>query len=147
VVTDGMLGDTERVVNTLGEQLGEARLLVVGIGSDASRATIQRLADLGRGEVVLVPEATALVSALTRLLGAFSSPVAWDLDVEWGGAGAKSVQPSRVPDIYAGRPLALRAVLDAAPHAPIRVRGTSVDGPGWEVIVPVTPVGRGRDRQ
>jgi Ca-activated chloride channel family protein len=128
VLSDGILGDQEETMDTLASSLGDARLLVVAVGADADRATVQRLAELGRGESVVVERAADIVRALQELLGSFASPVAWDIDVDWGGANVVQVVPSPIPDLYAARPLTLRAIVEGEPPSTVTVHGSTTDG-------------------
>ena len=137
LLSDGILGDEEDVLALLRSSLGDAQLLVVSVGADARRDALRRLAELGRGESVVVSDPQALVGIMTSLLKSFGSPVAWNLDVDWGGADVRDVRPARLSDLNAGRPVTVRAIVDGAPPPRVRVRATTADGTGLDLDVPV----------
>ena len=138
ILSDGRLGDEREVMDLVRDQAGDARLLVVAIGSDANRETLTRLAGLGRGESVQVSDPTAIVSAMTTLLSAFGAPVAWDLAVDWGSARVISQHPERVPDLYTDRPVVLRARIEGELPEELLVRGVTTTGAeGYAVEIPL----------
>jgi hypothetical protein len=141
VVTDAKIGDGAAATETVRATLGDARLLIVLVGEDGDILEARRLADAGRGEVIASGVET-LADRMASLLDAFSSPVAWDLNVDWGSAEPRAVFPARTADIYAGRPLCMRAIIDGTPPAEIHIVGSTADGEGtFDTRVVVDPGG------
>jgi Ca-activated chloride channel homolog len=128
VLSDGNVSDPQEVDDLLTQELGEARLFFVGIGADVSQENILKFAETGRGTAAFAEDANKIVSAVASLFDSVSRPLAWDLEVDWGGAEVESVEPRRLPDLYAGRPVAVFAKLRGEPPAELRLRATTVDG-------------------
>jgi Ca-activated chloride channel family protein len=128
VLTDGNVGDPMEVDNLLKAELGDARLFFVGIGADVNQGNILRFAETGRGTAAFAEEATKIVSAVASLFDSVSRPLAWDLEIDWGGAQVESVEPRKLPDLYAGRPVTLFAKLRGEPPAELRLRASTADG-------------------
>jgi hypothetical protein len=128
VVTDGAIGDEEAVLKLLEEQLGNARLLMVGIGAQARSTSVERVASFGRGDAIFPSDAEDLGTAMERLFGSFSQPVAWDLALDWGGAEVEWVRPHRMPDLYAGRPVTVLARVTGNLPPTLRIAGATTDG-------------------
>jgi Ca-activated chloride channel family protein len=113
LLTDGALQDRREVLELLELGLGEGRMFVIGIGEDVSRDTIERIAQFGRGMAVFADDPEDLDAVMSAMFASVSAPLAWDLRLDLGGAEIESMEPARLPDLYAGRPVTLR----------VRVRG------------------------
>jgi Ca-activated chloride channel family protein len=128
VLTDGNVSDPRQVDDLLARELGEARLFFVGIGADVNQQNIVRFAEIGRGAAAFAEDANKIISAVASLFDSVSLPLAWDLEVDWGGAQIESVEPQRLPDLYAGRPVTVFARVRGEPPRELRLRASTVDG-------------------
>jgi len=128
LLTDGALQDRNEVLEMLQTDLGEGRMFVIGIGDDVSRQTIEQMADLGRGMAVFAEDAEALDAVLGAMFDSVSEPLAWDLAVNWGGAEVQSMEPARLPDLYAGRPVTIRATVRGELPEQLQVEATTTSG-------------------
>ena len=122
-VTNGLF-----VEQLLQRKLGHARLFVLGIGEDVNPDTIGRFAETGRGTAVLSREAETLDSVLAELFESISEPLAWDLEINWGGADVELVSPTKLPDLYAGRPVTIVGRVRGDAPEIIEVQTTTTDG-------------------
>jgi Ca-activated chloride channel family protein len=109
VLTDGAIGDQAKVLEFLQERLGEARLFFVGVGAEPNRAAVNRLAEFGRGTAAFADDPEGFGLAVQQLFDGISAPMAWDLQIDWAGAEVLEMQPKRLPDLYSGRPVTVRA--------------------------------------
>jgi Ca-activated chloride channel family protein len=128
LLTDGALQDRNEVLELLQTDLGEGRMFVIGIGDDVSRQTIEHMADLGRGMAVFAEDTGALDAVLGAMFDSVSEPLAWDLAVNWGGAEVQSMEPARLPDLYAGRPVTIRATVRGELPEQLQVEATTTSG-------------------
>jgi len=128
LLTDGALQDRDKVLQLLQSDLGEGRMFAIGIGTDVVRQTIEQMAAMGRGVAVFAEDADALQTVMTAMFESVAEPLAWDLALDLGGAEVESMEPANLPDLYAGRPVTVRA----------RVRG---ELPGELAIEAVTTSG------
>jgi Ca-activated chloride channel family protein len=122
VLTDGAVQDRTEALALLEQQLGAARLFVIGIGEDVTRDAILQMAEIGRGIALFADDPEALDEALSAMFASVADPLAWDLTLDLGEAVVESVEPARLPDLYAGRPVTVRA----------RVRGELPEEVGLE---------------
>jgi Ca-activated chloride channel family protein len=60
-----------------------------------------------------------------------------DVSIDWNGARVVDVFPARLPDLFAGRPIALSARFEGKAPSAVRVRGR-VGGRQVEIDVPIT---------
>jgi len=128
IVTDGVMHDEAAAMERLRTGLAERRLFVLGIGEDVSGDTIRAMAAIGRGTAAFATDAASLAGSLGSLFDSVADPVAWDLAVDWGAAELESVEPARLPDLYAGRPVTLRARVRGGVPASFTVRGVTTRG-------------------
>ena len=129
MLTDGKVTDEEAVATFLEDKLDHARLFFVGIGRDVNPEVISRLAEYGRGSFALASDAATLEATVTELFAEVSAPVAWDLQIDWGGAELVSLEPGRTPDLYAGRPVILRARVRGELPRELIVESETMRGP------------------
>ena len=128
VVTDGMLADEKPVLELLKERLGERRLFVVGTGPVVRQETLLRLAEYGRGAAAFFGESGSLEQAVTALFASIANPLAWDLRLDWDGGDVTEIEPSRLPDLYAGRPVRVLAHVRGDLPSSLAVSVSTVEG-------------------
>jgi len=109
-ITDGAVGDEDRLFSTIQEHLGATRLFTVGIGSAPNGHFMRRAAELGRGSFTSIGRVQDVGPRMAELFTKIDSPVMTDLEVEWSDPAAET-WPQRVPDLYAGEPLVVAARL------------------------------------
>jgi Ca-activated chloride channel family protein len=73
-------------------------------------------------------EADGLELAIGELFDAISQPLGWDVEFDWAGADVEEVLPSRLPDLYSGRPVRVLAWVRGDLPETLRVRMTAMDG-------------------
>jgi len=128
VVTDGILQDEEEVLQLLRDKLGERRLFVVGTGNRVRQQTLLRLAEYGRGAAAFAGDAPSLQAAVAELFDSISEPLGWDLELHADGAELEQISPSRLPDLYAGRPVRVLAWVRGDTPSRLEVRMSTRDG-------------------
>jgi len=128
LVTDGVIHDEEEALALLERELGEGRLFVVGIGPSMRQQTLLRLVEYGRGGAAFAGDGKDLELAVTEMFDTIAQPLAWDLAFEWGGAAVEELQPARLPDLYAGRPVKVLAWVRGELPPELRVRVSTMDG-------------------
>jgi Ca-activated chloride channel family protein len=137
VVTDGMLADETEALALLEKKLGEGRLFVVGTGRRVRQETLLRLAEYGRGAATFAGDAASLGAAVSELFASIAQPLGWDVALDWDGPPAAEIVPSRLPDLYAGRPVRVLAWFDEDLPSSLRLRMKTTDGEKrFEVLLP-----------
>jgi Ca-activated chloride channel family protein len=128
VVTDGILADEKEVLTLLEDRLGAGRLFVVGTGRQHRQETLLRLAEYGRGAATFAGDESMLESAVNDLFAAISSPLGWDVELRLDGAEIDEISPSRLPDLYAGRPVRVLAWYRGDDPTGLRLELSTVEG-------------------
>ena len=108
---------------------------MVGIGEDVKQENILRFAEYGRGFAAFVTEPEELEKALGGLFDSVSEPLAWDLDLDLGSAEIERIKPSRLPDLYAGRPVTIRLQVRGELPSELKVHTETMSGPRTFTVI------------
>jgi len=136
-LTDGAVGNETELIALIGERLGDRRLFTVGIGSAPNAYFMTKAAQFGRGTYTYIGDVREVAEKMSALFRKLESPVLTDLAVTWPN-GAEAF-PRQVPDLYAGEPVVVTAMMDA-PSGDVTVSGRRGDMP-WQARVPLAADG------
>ncbi len=136
-LTDGAVGNETELIALIGERLGDRRLFTVGIGSAPNAYFMTKAAQFGRGTYTYIGDVREVADKMSALFRKLESPVLTDLAVTWPN-GAEAF-PRQVPDLYAGEPVVVTAMMDA-PSGDVTVSGRRGDMP-WQARVPLAADG------
>lgn len=143
LVTDGAVGDEDRLLSLINGRIGDARLFTVGIGSAPNGFLMTRAARAGRGTYTFIQSVDETKERMAELFLKLERPALIDVALTWpasehseGGAHTVEVWPRPLPDLYAGEPLvALMKLNGAGPE--LKVSGR-LGGRFWEQSVTIT---------
>ncbi|MBI3268405.1 MAG: VWA domain-containing protein [Planctomycetes bacterium] len=139
-LTDGYIGNEAEILAEIGRRVGPARLFSFGIGTSVNRGLLEEMARVGRGAVAYLGLDESAGREIDLFYERIRRPVLTDLTVDWGGLSVSEVLPSRIPDLFTGRPIVLTGRFDpqgaADGAASIRVRGNAGDATRELVIRP-----------
>ena len=129
LVTDGYIDAESDVFDYVRDQRDDVNFFAFGIGSSVNRFLIEGVARAGLGEpfVVTAPEEAEL--AAHRLREYIDTPVLTGIDVTFNGFAAYDVEPARVPDLFASRPLVVFGKWRGPMTGSIEITGTTGRGP------------------
>lgn len=122
-MTDGYIGNEAEILGEMQRRLGDARVFSFGIGSSTNRYLLDRMAILGRGAVAYVGLDEGSQAAVDQFYARVSHPALTDLSIDWGGLEVSEVYPSRLPDLFVGRPVVISGRFQGARAATVRVTG------------------------
>jgi len=134
-LTDGAVGNEERLFSVIRERLGDSRLFTVGIGSAPNSHFMRDAARFGRGTFTYIGNPTEVQDKMLALFRKLESPAVTDLRLELPAGSRAELLPERIPDLYLGEPVVVTLKAGALPHA-VTLRG-SVGGLPWERKVPL----------
>ena len=100
-ITDGAIGNEQQLFAQIQDQLGDARLFPVGIGSAPNSFFMSRAAKFGRGTFVQIGDISEVKKRMEALFKSIQSPVLTDIKSSVTGASF----PARMPDVYQGDPV------------------------------------------
>jgi Ca-activated chloride channel family protein len=108
LITDGAVANEAEILAEIAARpAGDTRLFALGVGSSPNRYLLERMAELGRGDVhYVLPDEPPRV-AVERFYQRIRAPLLTDLRIDWGGLAVTEISPRRLPDLFAGQPLSI----------------------------------------
>jgi Ca-activated chloride channel family protein len=102
-ITDGAVGNEHALFRLIRQELGNARLFTIGIGSAPNSYFMTRAAEAGRGSFTYIGQVSEVQEKMQQLFHKLESPALTDIELDWG----QEVQqwPGKVTDLYAGEPV------------------------------------------
>ena len=146
LVTDGQIGDEERVLAKLEKRLGKTILQIVGIDTAINEGLLSRLADASGGGVEIVESEARLDVVMDRIQERLVPPLVTNLRIEGHGLEivAESLVPARMPDLHPGVPLVLRGRYAKGGSGTVTVHGHKRGGAPWRLdLVPTESEAKG----
>lgn len=104
-ITDGSVGNEAQLLQQIHQQLGDARLFTVGIGSAPNSYFMRKAAEFGRGTFTFIGSQQEVGEKMQALFSKLESPVLSNLQIEWPMGLNAEVWPKKLPDLYQGEPL------------------------------------------
>jgi Ca-activated chloride channel family protein len=129
-LTDGAVGNEERLFAVIRERLGDSRLFTIGIGSAPNSHFMREAARLGRGTFTFIGNPNEVQDKMLALFQKLESPALTDLRLELDGGAVAELLPERIPDLYRGEPVVVALKTRALPPT-VTLRGTLGSAP-WE---------------
>ncbi len=114
-LTDGYIGNEAQILAAMEDKLGAARVFSFGIGSSPNRFLIERMGRLGRGAVAYVGPRDNSSKVMDLFFDRVSRPAMTDVAIDFGGLMATDIYPSRIPDLFVGRPVVLSGRFEGDP--------------------------------
>jgi Ca-activated chloride channel family protein len=135
LVTDGYIDAESEVFDYVRSRIDEVNFFAFGIGSSVNRLLIEGVARAGLGEPFIVTEPAGAPQAARRLRRYIDSPVLTAIDVRFAGFDAYDVEPGKVPDLFASRPIVMFGKWRGKAAGAIDISGTTGRGPYHTSVV------------
>ncbi len=148
-LTDGYIGYEDRVLSYIRDHVGEANVFAMGIGSSVNRFLIDGMGRLGMGRPFYLLNHEAPDPIVDRFYRYVSKPTLTAIDVDFGDLDVEELTPSRLPDLFAERPLFLMGRYDKGGKGVVKLKGQLAGRPWSEdldVYLPETVTARSGDR-
>jgi Ca-activated chloride channel family protein len=137
LLSDGYIEAEAAVFDYVRDQLDDANFFAFGIGSGVNRFLIEGIARAGLGEPFIVTQPSEAAGAAAKLRSYIDSPVLTGIDVKFVGLEAYDVEPRRIPDLFASRPIVVFGKWRGTANGSIEITGTTGRG-HFETSLPVT---------
>jgi len=138
LVSDGYIEAESDVFDYVRSQLDDVNFFAFGIGSAVNRFLIEGVARAGLGEPFIVTEPGEAAAAATRLRRYIDTPVLTGIDVKFRGFDAYDVEPAKVPDLFASRPIVVFGKWRGSAAGSIEISGKTGRG-AFETSMAVSP--------
>ncbi len=109
LVTDGQVGNEDEILRRLAPGLGAVRVFTLGIDQAVNAAFLRRLAAAGGGACELVESEDRLDEVMAKIHRRIATPVLVDVSLSGDGLDLVTQAPRRLPAVFAGAPLVVRA--------------------------------------
>lgn len=113
-ITDGSVSNEQALFGQIEQSLGNASLFTVGIGSAPNSYFMRKAAQFGRGTFTQIDDESQIEGLISQMLEKLGAPLLRDIEVIWPEGVNAEVYPGRLPDLYAGDPLAFTFRLSGA---------------------------------
>ena len=128
LITDGYIEAEADVFEYVRAHVDEVNFFAFGIGSAVNRFLIEGVARAGLGEPFIVTRPSEATEAATRLRRYIDTPVLTGIDVRMVGFDAYDVEPAKVPDLLASRPIVVFGKWRGDASGSIEISGTTGRG-------------------
>jgi Ca-activated chloride channel family protein len=105
LLTDGDLGNEEEIFTAMRQNLGNARLYTVAIGSAPNLFLATKMAQFGRGTFTHIADIHEIQQQMSKLFESIESPVLTDVKLSFDGVKIDEVYPEHPPDLFMRQPL------------------------------------------
>ncbi len=141
-ITDGSVGNEQELYKLIEQDLAQARLFMVGIGSAPNGWFMRKAAEAGRGTYCYISALHEIGEKMERLIRKLEKPQITDINVKWSDGLDPVSYPEIVPDLYAGEPVIVKARLKNRPRSGdfVRISGDSAGG-SWGGELSLAEVG------
>ena len=123
VLTDGYVDFEKETFIRVRENLNQANLFAIGIGSSVNRYLIEGLAHAGMGEPFIATSEQEGRKVGNKLIEYIETPVLTDISVDFGKFGAYDYEPASIPDIFARRPILIYGKYSGNAEGTIKIHG------------------------
>jgi len=121
-MTDGYVGNDMAILAEM-KKHPNARVFSFGIGSSVNRFLLDKMAELGRGEVEYVGLSDDGSLAAKRFHERVRSPLLTDITIDWGQLEVHDILPGRIPDLFDAKPLVITGRYSSPGKGIVRVSG------------------------
>ena len=128
LLTDGYIEAEADVFDYVRNQLDDANFFAFGIGSSVNRFLIEGVARAGLGEPFIVTEPGEAAEAAAKLRRYIDSPVLTGIDLTFSGFDVYDVEPRKIPDLFASRPIVVFGKWRGAAGGSIEISGKTGRG-------------------
>lgn len=132
-ITDGSVGNEAALFNSIHQELGEARLFTVGIGSAPNSFFMRKAAEFGRGSFTYIGDINEVNKKMQALFSKINNPMMRDITIEDAQGQPLDIFPESIPDLYKGQPIIVAIRKDYETESLI-IKGSYEKKP-WKRIV------------
>ena len=126
-LTDGHVYNDDQIIEEVRKH-PNARVFSMGFGSSPNRYLLDKMAEVGRGEVEYVAEGDDGSAAARRFHERVRDPLLTDISVEWEGLAVADVYPKTIPDLFGAKPVVIVGRYAGGATGRVRLRGKSAGG-------------------
>jgi Ca-activated chloride channel family protein len=123
LVTDGYISAEKEALQLIRDNLNNTNFFSFGIGSSVNRYLIEGVAHAGQGEPFVITKREEAAVAAEKFRNYIASPLLTGIAVSFEGFKAYDIEPEKIPDMFAERPIAVIGKWRGNPQGKITVTG------------------------
>lgn len=105
-MTDGFVTNEAEILGEI-KNYPKARIFSFGIGTTVNRYLLDKMAELGNGEVEYVGPQDDGSAAARRFYERVRTPVLTDISIDWNGLPVSDIYPKKLGDLFSAKPVIL----------------------------------------
>ena len=109
-LTDGSVGDEDRILSTVKRHLGRSRLFSVGIGHAPNSYLLEKISKHGKGSFTYISSPLDVNKKMGNLISKIDSPVITDLKLNM--ISKSDLFPNPLPDLFLNEPVIVFGKVD-----------------------------------
>ncbi len=125
IITDGYVTIEKEAFDLIRNNLSEANFFAFGIGSSVNRYLIEGIAHTGMGEPFVILNENEALEKAERFRQYIQSPVLTNIEISYNNFNVYDVEPLKVPDVFAERPIITFGKWSGMPQGSIEITGLS----------------------
>ncbi len=123
ILTDGYISVETDIFNYIKNNLHQANFFSFGIGSSVNRFLIEGIAHTGKGEAFIVTDPVYAMSTAMKFKRYIETPVLTNIQVQFEGFDAYDIEPFKIPDLFAEKPLLIYGKWQGEAKGKIHIQG------------------------
>jgi Ca-activated chloride channel family protein len=135
LLTDGDLGNEEEIFTAMRQNLGNARLYTVAIGSAPNLFLATKMAQFGRGTFTHIADIHEIQQQMGKLFESIESPVLTDVKLSFDGVKVDDIYPEHPPDLFMRQPLLVFGRITDGNKGTLRLTARAGNQP-YELAIP-----------
>ena len=125
IVTDGYVSVEKKAFDLIQNNLSHVNFFAFGIGSSVNRYLIEGIARVGMGEPFIVSDQEKALESAEKFKNYIESPVLTNINIDYSGFNVYDVEPLKVPDVFAERPILTFGKWTGNPQGSVKIEGLS----------------------
>jgi Ca-activated chloride channel family protein len=135
-LTDGFIGNETEILGAVHDNLKDSRIFSFGVGSAPNRYLLDHMARMGAGAAAYLSLNDNPDEVMAAYFERISHPAMTDVKIDFGLMQASDVFPSKIPDVFVGRPVILTGRFKGNGETTIHLKGR-VAGEDRDIAIPV----------
>ncbi|MCO6185491.1 marine proteobacterial sortase target protein [Rhizobium sp. L1K21] len=141
-LTDGAIGNESDLFGEIARNRDDARVFTVGIGSAPNSYFMTKAAEIGRGTYTHIGSEDQISERMIALFNKLENPVMTDITARLESGSDAEITPDPVPDLYAGEPIVLTAVIPTGENGELNITGQA-NGQPWRTSLDLSKAAKG----
>ncbi|THB65643.1 MAG: VWA domain-containing protein, partial [Desulfovibrio sp.] len=122
-LTDGYIGNEYEVLRLINENLGQARIFSLGVGTSVNRFLLEEMSAIGRGRTRYIDLDDNAHDAAVAFARTLEGPVLTDISIDWGALEPFQISPPTIPDLFAGESIRIQGRYSTPGQGTIIIKG------------------------